>query len=129
MSLGTFREWLREQELNERPENLYDMNGLQSKEDFKNKVVDNFSKISQKDKLKAKKLFNSFIEKMNLENFIKRVEIFGNLQEYNGKLFPIQKILKDIFRMDDDEIDENFKAIQKEEKDLKYAKFYASEEE
>ena len=72
---------------------------------------------------------NSFIEKMNLENFIKRVEIFGNLQEYNGKLFPIQKILKDIFRMDDDEIDENFKAIQKEEKDLKYAKFYASEEE
>ena len=72
---------------------------------------------------------NSFIEKMNLENFIKRVEIFGNLQEYNGKLFPIQKILKDIFRMDDDEIDENFKAIQKEEQDKKYSKFYASEEE
>ena len=66
---------------------------------------------------------------MNLENFIKRVEIFGNLQEYNGKLFPIQKILKDIFRMDDDEIDENFKAIQKEEQDKKYSKFYIKEEE
>ena len=40
MSLGTFREWLREteKELNESPENLYDMNGLQSKEDFKNKL-------------------------------------------------------------------------------------------
>lgn len=72
---------------------------------------------------------NTFIEKMNLENFIKRVEIFGNLQEYNGKLFPVQKILKDIFRMDDDEIDENFKAIEKEERDKKYAKFYTKEEE
>ena len=72
---------------------------------------------------------NTFIEKMNLENFIKRVEIFGSLQEYNGKLFPVQKILKDIFRMDDDEIDENFKAIQKEEQDKKYSKFYIKEEE
>lgn len=72
---------------------------------------------------------NTFIEKMNLENFIKRVEIFGSLQEYNGKLFPVQKILKDIFRMDDDEIDENFKAIQKEEQDKKYSKFYVKEEE
>ena len=72
---------------------------------------------------------NSFIEKMNLENFIKRVQIFGELQEYNGKLFPVNKILKDIFRMDDDEIAENFKAIIAEEKDPKYAKFYSSEEE
>ena len=60
MSLGTFREWLREQELNESPENLYDMNGLQSKEDFKEKVKDNFSKISDKEKIKTKKLFSSF---------------------------------------------------------------------
>ena len=40
--------------------NLYDMNGLQSKEDFKEKVKDNFSKISEKEKLKARKLFISF---------------------------------------------------------------------
>ena len=77
MSLGTFREWLREQELNERPENLYDMNGLQSKEDFKNKVVDNFSKISQKDKLKAKKLFNSF-------KYIIKENTFYIFRELNG---------------------------------------------
>jgi len=72
---------------------------------------------------------NSFIEKMNLENFIKRVEIFGNLQEYNGKLFPIKKILQDIFRMSDEEIEENFKAIEEEKKDELFANFYATSEE
>ncbi len=72
---------------------------------------------------------NSFIEKMHLENFMKRVEIFGNLQEYNGKLFSVQKTLKDIFRMDEDEIKENFKAIESEKKDPQYAAFYATEEE
>lgn len=55
-----FRDFLRESELNETPENLYNMNGLQSKEDFKNKVIDNFNKISGSDKKSAKKLFNSF---------------------------------------------------------------------
>jgi hypothetical protein len=53
---------------------------------------------------------NTFIEKMQVETFIKKVEIFDNLQEQQGKLFPVQKVLKDIFRMDDDEIKENFKA-------------------
>lgn len=72
---------------------------------------------------------NIFIEKMNLENFIKKVEIFGNLQEYNGKLFPVEKILKDIFRMDDDEIKENFKAIETEQKNPLFSKFYVSEDE
>ena len=58
--MKSFREWLREAKINESPENLYDMNGLQSKEDFKEKVKDNFSKISEKEKLKARKLFSSF---------------------------------------------------------------------
>ena len=71
---------------------------------------------------------NTFIEKMNLENFIKRVEIFGSLQEYNGKLFPVNKILKDVFRMDDDEIKENFKEITAEEKNPLYSKFYVKDE-
>ena len=53
------------------------MNGLQSKEDFKNKVVDNFSKISQKDKLKAKKLFNSF-------KYIIKDNTFYIFRELNG---------------------------------------------
>ena len=55
-----FREWLKELELNESPENIYYMNGLQSKEEYKDKVIDNFSKISVSEKLKAKKLFSSF---------------------------------------------------------------------
>ena len=61
--MQTFREWLREKELdelNESPENLGDMNGLQSKEDFKNKVLLNFDKISDKEKKSAKKIFGSF---------------------------------------------------------------------
>lgn len=46
--------------LNEAPENLYNMNGLRSKEDYNNKVIDNFNKISDSDKKSAKKLFDSF---------------------------------------------------------------------
>ena len=71
---------------------------------------------------------NSFIEKMNLENFVKRVEIFSGLQEQQGKLFPVEKILKDVFKMGDEEIKDNFLAIQKEEKNPLYAKFYTTEE-
>lgn len=71
---------------------------------------------------------NTFIEKMNLENFIKRVDIFNNLSEHQGKLFPVEKILKDIFKMDDDEIKNNFNAIEKEKKNPLYKKFYETEE-
>ena len=59
-NIGTFREWLREKELNESPSNLGDMDGLQYKEDFKNKVIENFSKLDDKEKRKAKKLFKEF---------------------------------------------------------------------
>ena len=55
-----FYEYLKTARINESPENLYDMNGLQSKEEYKEKVVDNFNKISDREKLKAKKLFNLF---------------------------------------------------------------------
>lgn len=59
-NIGTFREWLREKELNESPSNLGDMDGLQYKEDFKDKVIENFSKLDNKEKKKAKKLFKEF---------------------------------------------------------------------
>ena len=59
-NIGTFREWLREKELNKSPSNLGDMDGLQYKEDFKNKVIENFSKLDDKEKRKAKKLFKEF---------------------------------------------------------------------
>jgi hypothetical protein len=71
---------------------------------------------------------NTFIEKMNLENFIKRVDIFNNLSEHQGKLFPVEKILKDIFKMDDEEIKNNFNAIEKEKKNPLYKKFYETDD-
>ncbi len=57
--MQTFREWLREKELNESPSNLGDMDGLQYKEDFKNKVIENFSKLDNKEKKKAKNYLKS----------------------------------------------------------------------
>lgn len=71
---------------------------------------------------------NGFIEKMKLENFTKKLEIYGGAQEYAGKLFPVAKVLKDIFKMSDEEIDESFKEIQKEKVDKKFADFYKVEE-
>ena len=58
-----FREYLKEakiQKLNESPVYLGDMDGLQYKEEFKDKVVSNFDEISDKEKSKAKKLFNDY---------------------------------------------------------------------
>lgn len=72
---------------------------------------------------------NTFIDKMNLENFIKRVEIFTGLQEQQSKLFPVEKVLKDIFKMDDEEIKDNFEAIEKERSNKLYAKFYETQDE
>ena len=66
---------------------------------------------------------------MNLENFIKRVEIFTGLQEQQSKLFPVEKVLKDIFKMDDEEIKDNFEAIEKERSNKLYAKFYETQDE
>lgn len=71
---------------------------------------------------------NTFIDKMNLDNFIKRVEIFTGLQEQQGKLFPVEKVLKDLFKMDDEEIKDNFEAIEKERSNKLYAKFYETDD-
>ena len=72
---------------------------------------------------------NTFVEKMQLDNFMSKLEIYATASEYQGKLFPVEKILKDIFKMDDEEIDENFKMISKEQTDEKFKAFYQSEEE
>jgi hypothetical protein len=53
-----------------------------------------------------------------------KIDIYSTVSEYQGKLFPIEKILKDVFKMSDEEIKENFKQIQKEEKDPIFANFY-----
>lgn len=71
---------------------------------------------------------NSFVEMMNTENFLKKLEVYAAAAEYAGKLFPVSKILKDVFKMSDEELDENFKEIEKESKDKRYAKFYQTDE-
>lgn len=72
---------------------------------------------------------NKFIEKMKLDNYMGQLEIYATAQEYQGKLFSVNTILKDIFRYTDEEITDEFKKIQDEENDALYAKFYGSEEQ
>ena len=72
---------------------------------------------------------NQFIEKMNLSNFLEKIEIYSSVQEHEGKLFSVNTILKDIFKLSDDEIKDEMKKIQKEEKDSTYAKFYTSSDD
>ena len=71
---------------------------------------------------------NNFIEKLKLDNFMKKIDIYATAQEYQGKLFSVEKILKDVFKMSDEEIKEEFEKIQKEEKDPLFAKFYQTED-
>lgn len=72
---------------------------------------------------------NTFIEKMKIDNFMTKLGIYAEAQEYQGKLFSVNTILKDVFRFSDEEIEEEFKKIQKEEKDPLYTKFYQVEED
>lgn len=72
---------------------------------------------------------SKFIEKMNLDAFMSKLDIYATAQDYNGKLFSVNTVLKDIFRFSDEEIEDELKKIQKEEKDPLYAKFYQSDED
>ncbi len=72
---------------------------------------------------------NKFIEKMKLDNFMSKLEIYTTASEHQGKLFSVNTVLKDIFRFTDEEIEEEFKKIKTEENDPLYAKFYGSDEE
>ena len=69
-----------------------------------------------------------FLEKLKLANFTSKLDVYGNIQDYAGKLFPIETILKTIFRWTDEEIKENFDKIQKESKMSKYAEFYKKDD-
>lgn len=71
---------------------------------------------------------NQFIEKLKLENFTKRLEIYAASQEFQGKLFSVSKILRDVFKFSDQEIQDELKEIQKEEKNKLFSKFYVKEE-
>ncbi len=72
---------------------------------------------------------NKFIEKMKLDNFMAKIDIFSNTEEISGKVFSVERLLKEVFKFNDDEIKENLTEIQKEEKNPLYAKFYATEDD
>ena len=61
---------------------------------------------------------------MKLENFMRALEIYQTASEQQGKLFSVSKILSDVFRMSQEQIMDEFKKIQKEEKNPLFAKFY-----
>ena len=71
---------------------------------------------------------NVFLEKMKLNNFNNKLDIYATVSEYAGKLFPVETILKDVFKMTDEEIEQNFEKIKIEEKDPKFAKFYIEDD-
>lgn len=72
---------------------------------------------------------NKFIEKMKLENFMQKIDIYSTAQDYQGKLFSVQTILKDVFRMSEEEILEEFKAIEDESKNPLYKNFYSGDDD
>lgn len=67
---------------------------------------------------------NKFIEKMKLDNLMKRVEIFTVAQEHIGKLYSAEGLIKEVFGKTDEEIDQTLKDIKSEEKNPKFKKFY-----
>lgn len=67
---------------------------------------------------------NKFIEKMKLDNLMKRIEIFTTAQEHIGKLYSAEGLIKEVFGKSDEEIAQTFKEINTEEKNQKFKKFY-----
>lgn len=72
---------------------------------------------------------NAFIEKMNLSNFMSRLDIYSTAKEYSGSLFSVETILKEVFGLSDTDIIEETKRIEKEKKNAHYKRFYDEPEE
>lgn len=72
---------------------------------------------------------NTFVERMKLENLNFKMEIYNSLQEQQGKIFPVQKLLKDVFRFSDEEIERYMSEIEKEKKSKLFGNFYVRDEE
>lgn len=86
--------------------------------------LDDFNSFREKIEIR----FNSenlFIEKMKLSQFQQKLEMYSLVQEYSGKLFPVRKVLKEVFSMSDDEVEDNFKEIQKEQENPLFKNFYS----
>lgn len=71
---------------------------------------------------------NKFIEKMKLSILQEQMNIYRDVKEYAGSLLSHKEAMKRVFRLSDEEIEENLKEIAKEEKDPKYKNFYVEDE-
>ena len=70
---------------------------------------------------------NIFIEKMKLANFNSSIDIYNNVSDTQGRLFSVQTIMNNVFRMSDTEIEQEMDKIAAEKKDPRFAHFYEGE--
>lgn len=69
---------------------------------------------------------SSFIEKMKLDTFNQRIEFYHGLTEDRGNLLSIRKIMKDVFKLNDDEIKDQLMEIDKESRNPLFRRFYTN---
>lgn len=67
---------------------------------------------------------NKFIEKMKLDALMSKFDLIGNSSEYAGKYISYTKLLKEVLKWNDEDIQENLKEIQKEKNDPLMKAFY-----
>ncbi len=67
---------------------------------------------------------NKFVEKMALDEWTSKLDLYATAKDYAGSVFSYRGIMKKVFRMTDEEIDENMKEIAKEKKDPRFKDFY-----
>lgn len=82
-----------------------------------------WNKFSQKIKVSFSNE-NLFIEKLKLEILKSKIESWEDMKSVGGTIFSFNELMKRVFNLTDDEIDENLKSIEKEKKSGKYDIFY-----
>lgn len=72
---------------------------------------------------------NMFVERMKLNNFMKRLESFSQARDFGANILPVKTLYEEIFKMDEKEINKTLEDINKERKNPLMKTFYPSEEE
>jgi len=70
---------------------------------------------------------NQFFAKMQRENLSQAIDMYSNMEDLIGKYFSHEFVLKNIFKMSDEEIQELAEQLEKEKTDPLYSRFYASD--
>lgn len=67
---------------------------------------------------------NQFLERMDLNNFLKKVDAINSCRDLAGTILPVKTLYKEIFKMEDNEIEDTMKEIREESKNSLYKQFY-----